>query len=63
MFYDGIPAIPLGQFINSSTGLFSLTLRTVFGQPVMAFFASVSLFLGLIALLAWLIHQGKSGRI
>lgn len=63
MFFDNIPVITLGQFLNSSLDLFSLAMQTVFGQPVLGFFVAVALFLVIVSLFAWLIHQGKSGRL
>lgn len=63
MFFDNIPAIPLGQFLNSSLGLFELSFRTVLGHPVFSFFAGILLLIVLFSFCSFLIHQGKSGRL
>lgn len=63
MFFDSIPALTLGEFLDSCLDLFSLVLRTVFSEPLMMFFLMIALFLVIFGLLAWLLRRGQNGKL
>ena len=55
-----------GYYINwlgSVVGLFNMTLNKIIGFPALRLFVGVQVFLMIYGLLAWLLKQGRKGRL
>lgn len=63
MWFDSIPDISVSGWLTSAIALFSDTLRTLVGQPVLRIFLVLMLFLALVSLAGALFRQGRNGKL
>ena len=63
MWYNTVPTVSAGSWLAQVVELFNHTLSAVMGQPVLAFFACVAVFMLVFGLLTWLFRKGRSGRL
>lgn len=63
MWYNTIPTVSLPLWLSDTVGLFSHILQAVTALPVLRLFLVLLLFLAVIGLLAYLLRQGRNGKM
>ena len=53
----------LYDFLSQVMGLFDSTLRALLGQPIMALFLAVLVFLIVAGMFSWMIYLGRKGKL